>query len=785
MGQIQPDSNGDGPERAVLGPSTDRKKGRASICAEARANGQPISPDAEIIYERDDWTLFRSLRTISQQSGVPPEMLRRLVAKELADNALDSGGFCTVGELADGGFYVEDDGPGIRRKPKDIARLFSFRRPLASSKLKRQPTRGALGNGLRVVAGAIFASNGRLRVRTNGRILDLMPQESGETLVKVKPCKRSTGTRVEVWFGSSVPTDRDPLAWARRAIAAAGDKPIYENKTSPWFYDSDSFFELLKAAGSRTVREVLQGFDGFDGLGGRQAARFLDRPAASLTDKEAEALLKLARASCQPIAPDRLALLGKWLPGSHAKALGTLNLKPGRGRLCAELPYTVEAWCRPSNDGRDHVAVLVNRTPVTCDTQIQRCQERANVTIFGCNLGYQFTVGRKPVGITINVQTPHMPITSNGKEPDLEQFLADLRKAVNGAANKCQRANRAREAQSNGILPSRQRGRPNSDRDAQYAIDLERFAERLKEINSTVDFRVSSRGWCYILEEHGLGKGEFDKAQKLINECRKNGLLPIDFTVEDEARGADCLESCDDGDPGRHAATLASSLHRWKDYSPISFWDNQAVFIQMVVEKIDLKYLFLPVCNRYHVPLINSRGWSDLNLRAGLMRRFQEHDVRGQRQAVLLLCGDHDPVGLQITDLIRGLLSELEQAIGWSPDNLIIERFGLNVDFIERHGLTWIDGLQTGSGKDLGDPSHRQHNAAYVQDYIAQFDKRKVEANALVVRPAAGRQLCRDAIEKYLDMAAIADYERSLVTQRERVKEALPEAVKQFLRELG
>src|SRR5262249_45469885 len=108
-------------------------------------------------YTREDWTLFRSVRTISQLSGVPPELLRRLVVKELSDNALDVSGACRVGELPGGGFYVEDDGPGISGNPEEVARLFSFRRPLISSKVKRLPTRGALGNGLRVVAGAVFA----------------------------------------------------------------------------------------------------------------------------------------------------------------------------------------------------------------------------------------------------------------------------------------------------------------------------------------------------------------------------------------------------------------------------------------------------------------------------------------------------------------------------------------------------------------------------------------------------------------------------------------------------
>src|SRR3712207_9128722 len=45
-------------------------------------------------------------------------------------------------------------GDGIPGDDAEIAALFSINRPLTSSKYLRRPTRGALGNGLRVVAGA-------------------------------------------------------------------------------------------------------------------------------------------------------------------------------------------------------------------------------------------------------------------------------------------------------------------------------------------------------------------------------------------------------------------------------------------------------------------------------------------------------------------------------------------------------------------------------------------------------------------------------------------------------
>jgi len=42
--------------------------------------------------------------------------------------------------------------------------------------------------------------------------------------------------------------------------------------------------------------------------------------------------------------------------------------------------------------------------------------------------------------------------------------------------------------------------------------------------------KYSSKGWCYLLEGlRKIDKGDFDACQKAINNCRKIGLLPIDF----------------------------------------------------------------------------------------------------------------------------------------------------------------------------------------------------------------------------------------------------------------
>ncbi|MGB8632623.1 MAG: hypothetical protein WCD69_25155 [Xanthobacteraceae bacterium] len=323
-------------------------------------------------------------------------------------------------------------------------------------------------------------------------------------------------------------------------------------------------------------------------------------------------------------------------------------------------------------------------------------------------------------------------------------------------------------------LPSRGRGRLSETRQRRYDDDLRQWCESIKEIDSTLDFKVSARGWCYILEQHqAIDKGDFDKGERIINACRKSGLLPLDICCEDDGRQAEHLETLDQDTPTEFAQGWIDYLdHAHQQYCPFSFWDGLDTYVQMTVEKVDLKSLFSSVCRSFHLPLQNISGWNDINSRAAIMRRFAEWEQRGKR-IVLLHCGDHDPGGLHISEFLRSNMDDLAAAVGWSPDNLIIERFGLNADFIREQNLTWIDNLITGSGGDLTDPRHPDHFKPYVQSYLSEFGGRKVEANALVVSPDAGRKLCRDAILKYVPETAINKFERQLRREQEQARREL------------
>lgn len=277
--------------------------------------------------------------------------------------------------------------------------------------------------------------------------------------------------------------------------------------------------------------------------------------------------------------------------------------------------------------------------------------------------------------------------------------------------------------------------------------DMRSFASELIEIDDNTGFKVSSRGWCYQLE--GLGtitKGDFNRVQSLINECRKNGLLPIDFVAEESARRFEGIWLPDTRTPEDDIARwIKATLMAGELYRP-DYWANEKYFIQMLVEKIDLVTLFKPVCKLYNIGIATGRGWSSISQRAEIAQRFKEMEETGHK-SVLLYCGDMDPFGLGISDFLMKNFRDIELGTGWNPRDLIIDRFGLNYDFIMENNLSWIENLETGSGKnaDITNP--------IVAKYVQQYGYRKVEANAIVVNPTSGQRLCTEAIEKYIPNA--------------------------------
>jgi hypothetical protein len=323
------------------------------------------------------------------------------------------------------------------------------------------------------------------------------------------------------------------------------------------------------------------------------------------------------------------------------------------------------------------------------------------------------------------------------------------------------------------------RGTRNAQKRTQYEAEVKAWCERLIEFKPGIDFDPGVRGWCYLLEPHGLPKSDFDRAERLITSCRKNGLLPLDFTKDDTERPFSNIEELDDYSPEYEAQRIFNYVEGAQQYyDPVSFWEFQEHYVEMVVEKAALHSLFDPVCARYRVALGNTRGSWSLNMRTAVLRRLAKWQGRGKK-CVLLNCGDHDPHGLRMSSALRSNLEDVLPALNLTYGETVdleeiqITRFGLNADFIEEHALTWIENLLTGGGQDLADPEHGHNGHHDVQVYIGRFGRRKVEAEALVIRPEAGRSLCESAILAYVDLDGIERFRQTVTHKRQDMRSHL------------
>jgi hypothetical protein len=452
------------------------------VTADFSRSGEPQTPPI-LKFERPDWTSFRTIEGLQQKAGVPKQRLARLVVKELADNALDEGGQARVGMLPDGGYFVEDDGGGI--DPNEVARLFSIARPLVSTKLLRLPTRGALGNGLRVVAGAVLASGGTLTVTTRNRRLVLKPEFDGTTtVVSTTEVEFPTGTRLEISLGPALPADPAALAWAQLACGLARGK-AYAGRSSPWWYDAPQFQELLLASGSTPVRELISTLDGCTGAtaGEIVATAKLNRAACNNVNREqATNLLEAARRHAKPVTAERLGAIGpEAFPGSaYAVVAGTAKF--GAAVPAAEIPFVVECWAEKAQAAKRGTTLVacVNRTPIT--GEIYAAREKRDINVFGCGLAD--TIAQAPIeaqfALAINITTPYMPITSDGKEPNLDPFLAAICTAAEKAVKKAHR--------------------PTAEtRVSQKDIVVENLDDAIATVSGDGEFRFNQRQLLYVL----------------------------------------------------------------------------------------------------------------------------------------------------------------------------------------------------------------------------------------------------------------------------------------------
>jgi hypothetical protein len=340
-------------------------------------------------------------------------------------------------------------------------------------------------------------------------------------------------------------------------------------------------------------------------------------------------------------------------------------------------------------------------------------------------------------------------------------------------------------------LPTQKKGRKSTQDRLIYESELRNFAFKLKELQFIIagklrieeKDKVSARGWCYLLEGFGaITKDQFDKGFKIINLCRKEGYLPIDFVAQDVSRLFVNVEKLTE-----EYKKPIDYINSWLKYvkildekkKDVAFWESQKYYIQMMVEKLDVRNLFTDVCKKYHVPISNAKGWSDMLSRNKLILRFKKAEEIGLIP-VLLYYGDFDPAGIKIAETLKKNINDLEKATKWTPDNLIIDHFGLTFEFIEDNNLLWIDNLITGGKRNLGRLYHHYKQGRpevklydYEIKYIEKYGVKKCEANAILpIRDVAIKD-CEKNIQKYLGNDPFETYDKKLKKNRKEVTDLM------------
>ncbi|MDI6029069.1 ATP-binding protein [Corticibacterium sp. UT-5YL-CI-8] len=389
-----------------------------------------------IEFVRTDASLFLHPDRLSQKAGAPRHHLRRMALKELVDNALDAAPMATLTAIDEDTFIVEDDGPGI--DPTKVSTMFSVTRPMMSTKLIRRPTRGMVGNGNRVVAGAAFASGGGLTVESRGARQTLsFDRTTGDTIVTARSASAViVGTRITIQFGPALPRDKFATLWGDLAIRLAGDaaKPML---THPDWYSDLAFAELVEAA--RGTAQELAGLFDIDlcHAAGSSVKQGQSTDGERDIDPDGPAdRLSLDRLKALAPKPPKL------IPIAEGAFRGSYKAEKIDAYVAgATVPAIVQVWATEDSKfvkGSDVPRLIVNRTPAVAELTLH---VGGDSFIRGCGLPWCSigTIPKGAYGLTVAITTPSIALISDGKTPDLSPFRDGLVAAIGPALRRAHR----------------------------------------------------------------------------------------------------------------------------------------------------------------------------------------------------------------------------------------------------------------------------------------------------------------------------------------------------------
>jgi hypothetical protein len=332
-----------------------------------------------------------------------------------------------------------------------------------------------------------------------------------------------------------------------------------------------------------------------------------------ITREQAAVLLKAARAA-RPVKPERLGMVGRdaYPEAAHAHYHGAF--KSGSVEPLAEIPFVVEAWAEPDSQETD-LSVCVNRTPIAGDVRLARVKRDINA--FGCGLSH--TIAQAPkeshFAIVVNITTPYMPITSDGKEPDLRLFLEGIATVVGKVARKAHCPKGGNRSQKSVVLDN-----------LDAAIDL---------VSGERKHRFGERQVLYVVRKRVMDEiGETVKTpdfKSIITDYEsKHGEIPLMFR---EPRGSIYHPHLDQ--------TITLDTMMVEQYERPVWLYNKLVYIEKERFREALKDVKWP--QRHDCALMSSKGFTTRAAR-DLVDKLAEHN-----EPVIIFCvHDADAYGTMI-----------------------------------------------------------------------------------------------------------------------------------------
>lgn len=214
-------------------------------------------------------------------------------------------------------------------------------------------------------------------------------------------------------------------------------------------------------------------------------------------------------------------------------------------------------------------------------------------------------------------------------------------------------------------------------------------------------------------------QANYKRLAGVVDNARKAGLIDWD-AIEDRTRYL------------REVQTYGSPRHfleaMTRDYYAEHLWADQETYCEVWVEKDALLGVIERPALEWRVPYFACRGYASSSELYTAGKRLARKRAQG-KQVVIFHLGDHDPSGMNMTDVNRESLQQFSRR-----HDVEVRRLALNMDQVEEHQPP---------------PNPAKESDSRFEGYAAEYGDESWELDAL--NPSVLDGVVREAIEGVVD----------------------------------